>query len=199
MPFEKGESGNPAGRPRGSRNRATLLMEGWLADEAEAIGRKAIEMAKQGDMAAIRLCMDRLSPARKGEPVAFELPPLDKPADSVAAAEIVAAVAAGELTPSEAAELAKVIDVYVRAIATKAFDERLTKLEAPKQRRKPGPPNPVPRLRAWRCKLPVAETGGHCFATVLYNENTNSDVWRRRRPALSATAQRVCGSKSMGK
>jgi F0F1-type ATP synthase gamma subunit len=135
MPFEKGESGNPAGRPRGSRNRATLLMESLLADDAEAIGRKAIEMAKQGDMAAIRLCMDRLAPAPKGEPVAFELPPLEKPADSVAAAaEIVAAVAAGELTPSEAAELAKVIDVYVRAIATKAFDERLAKLEATTQR-----------------------------------------------------------------
>jgi hypothetical protein len=131
MPFEKGESGNPAGRPRGSRNRATLLMEGLLADDAEAIGRKAIAMAKQGDMAAIRLCMDRLAPARKGEPVAFELPPLDKPADSVAAAaEIVAGVAAGELTPSEAADLAKVVDIYVRAIATQAFDERLTKLEA---------------------------------------------------------------------
>ena len=130
MPFRKGESGNPAGRPRGSRNRATLLMESLLADDAEAIGRKAIEMAKQGDMAAIRLCMDRLSPPRKGEPVAFELPPLDKPADSVAAAAtIVAAVAAGELTPSEGADLAKVIDVYVRAIETKAFDERLTKLE----------------------------------------------------------------------
>jgi hypothetical protein len=129
MPFEKGER-NPAGRPRGSRNRATLLMEGLLADDAEAIGRKAIAMAKQGDMAAIRLCMDRLVPARKGEPVAFELPPLNKPADSVAAAaEIVAAVAAGELTPSEAADLAKVVDVYVRAIATQAFDERLTKLE----------------------------------------------------------------------
>ena len=135
MPFEKGESGNPAGRPRGSRNRATLLMESLLADDAEAIGRKAIAMAKQGDMAAIRLCTDRLAPARKGEPVAFELPPLDKPADSVAAAaEIVAAVAAGELTPSEAADLAKVIDVYVRAVATKAFDERLTKLEATAQR-----------------------------------------------------------------
>jgi hypothetical protein len=106
-------------------------MEGLLADDAEAIGRKAIAMAKQGDMAAIRLCMDRLSPPRKDEPVAFELPPLDKPADSVAAAaEIAAAVAAGELTPSEAADLAKVIDIYVRAIATTAFDERLTKLEA---------------------------------------------------------------------
>jgi hypothetical protein len=117
MPFEKGESGNPAGRPRGSRNRTALLMENLLGYEAEAIGRKAVEMAIKGDMAAIRLCMDRLAPARKDEPVAFELPPLEKPADSVAAAAtLVAAVAEGELTPSEAAQLAKVIKVYVRSM-----------------------------------------------------------------------------------
>jgi hypothetical protein len=130
MPFEKGESGNPAGRPRGSRNRIALLMENLLSYEAEAIGRKAVEMAIKGDMAAIRLCMDRLAPARKEESVAFELPPLEKPADSVAAAAtLVAAVAEGELTPSEAAQLAKVIEVYVRAIETKVFDERLASLE----------------------------------------------------------------------
>jgi hypothetical protein len=130
MPFEKGESGNPAGRPRGSRNRTALLMENLLSYEAEAIGRKAVEMAIKGDMAAIRLCMDRLAPPRKEEPIAFELPPLEKPADSVAAAAtLVAAVAEGELTPSEAAQLAKVIEVYVRAIETKIFDERLASLE----------------------------------------------------------------------
>jgi hypothetical protein len=130
MPFEKGESGNPAGRPRGARNRATLLMQNLLADDAEAIGRKAIEMAIAGDLAAIRLCMDRLAPVRKDEPVAFELPPIEKPADIVAAtASIVAAVVAGDLTPSQAAEVSKVIDVHVRALESKGFDERLTKLE----------------------------------------------------------------------
>jgi hypothetical protein len=131
MPFEKGESGNAAGRPRGARNRATLLVQNLLAEEAEAIGRKAVEMAKGGDLAAIRLCMARLAPARKDELVAFELPPIEKAADGVAAAaSIVAAVAAGELTPSQAAELCKVIDVYVRALDSKGFDERLTKLES---------------------------------------------------------------------
>ncbi len=130
MPFEKGESGNPAGRPRGARNQATLLMQNLLADDAEAIGRKAIEMAKAGDLAAIRLCMDRLAPARKDEPVAFEFPPIEKPADIVAAtACIVAAVAAGELTPSQAAVLSKVIDVHVRALDSKGFNERLAELE----------------------------------------------------------------------
>jgi hypothetical protein len=130
MQFQKGESGNPAGRPRGSRSRATILLQNLLEDDAEAIGRKAIDMAKHGDIAAIRMCMDRLAPARKDEAVVLELPPLDTAADTVAAAAtIVAAVAAGDLAPSQAADLAKVIDIYVRALATRSFEERLAKLE----------------------------------------------------------------------
>jgi Family of unknown function (DUF5681) len=112
MQFQKGQSGNPAGRPRGSRNRTTILMQGLLAERAEAIGRKVIQLAEDGDMAAIRICVDRLAPAPRDEPVDIKLPPLEKPADSVAAAAtIVAGVAAGDLTPSQAAQLAKVIDV----------------------------------------------------------------------------------------
>ena len=131
MPFQKGESGNPAGRPRGARNRTTVLLENLLAEDAEAIARKAIELAKAGETAALRMCLDRLVPVRKDEPVVFDLPPLETAADSVAAAtRIVAAVAAGDLTPSEAMDLAKVIDVYVGALATKGFEERLNKLES---------------------------------------------------------------------
>jgi hypothetical protein len=137
MQFQKGESGNPAGRPRGARNRTTILLQKLLEDDGEALARKAIDLAKGGDLAALRMCMDRLMPARKHEPVAFELPQLDTAADTVtAAATIVAAVAAGELTPSEAADIAKVVDIYVRALATQGFEERLAKLE--------GSPAPVP-------------------------------------------------------
>jgi F0F1-type ATP synthase gamma subunit len=131
MPFQKGESGNPAGRPRGARNRTTVLLENLFAEDAEAIARKAIELAKAGEIAALRMCLDRLVPARKDEPVVFDLQPLDTAADSVAAAaRIVAAVADGDLTPSEAMDVAKVIDVYVGALATKGFEERLNKLES---------------------------------------------------------------------
>ena len=131
MQFAKGQSGNPAGRPRGSRNKATILLQNLLEDDAEAIARKAIDMAKSGDIAAIRICIDRLAPARKSDAIVFELPPLDKAADTVAAvASIVAAVAAGDLTPPEAADLAKVIDIYVRALATTSFEQRLAKLES---------------------------------------------------------------------
>ena len=128
MQFQRGESGNPAGRPRGSRNRTTILMRDLLAGRAEAIGQKLVELAENGDIAAIRICMERLAPAGKDDPVDVGLPPIEKPADSAAQA-IVAAVAAGDLTAAEAAGLAKVVDVYVRAVETKGFDERLTKLE----------------------------------------------------------------------
>jgi hypothetical protein len=77
MQWQKGQSGNPAGRPRGSRNKTTMLMQNLLEDEAEAIARKAIEMAKAGDMAAIRVCMDRLAPARRGAAISCELPPVE--------------------------------------------------------------------------------------------------------------------------
>ena len=85
MQFQKGQSGNPAGRPRGSRNKTTVLLQNLLEGEAEAIARKAIEMAKDGDMAAIRVCMDRLASIRRKDPIAFELPPMDKARDTVAA------------------------------------------------------------------------------------------------------------------
>jgi hypothetical protein len=130
MQFQKGESGNPAGRPRGSLNRTTVLMQSLLEANAEAIARKAIDLATGGDLTAIRICFDRLVPARKHEPIALELPRLDTAADTVTAAStIVAAVAAGELAPSEAADIAKAVDIYVRALATQQFEERLAKLE----------------------------------------------------------------------
>jgi hypothetical protein len=130
MTFHKGESGNPAGRPRGARNRTTVLMQSLLEANAEAIARKAIDLATGGDLTAIRICFDRLVPARKDDAVALELPPLKSAADTVTAAStIVAAVAAGELAPSEAADIAKAVDIYVRALATQQFEERLAKLE----------------------------------------------------------------------
>jgi hypothetical protein len=74
--------------------------------------------------------MDRLVPAIKDQPIAVELPSIEKPADSVeAAASIAAAVAAGDLTATEAAQLAKIVEVYVRALDSRGFNERLSKLE----------------------------------------------------------------------
>src|SRR6476620_3070989 len=100
---KQGQSGNPNGRATGSRNRATLAIEALLEGEAEALTRKAIELAKAGDMQALRLCMDRLAPPRKDSPVAFDLPGTKSLSDAVPAmGALVKAVGHGDLTPTEA-------------------------------------------------------------------------------------------------
>jgi hypothetical protein len=69
MTHKPGQSGNPYGRPRGARNRATVVAERLLDGEADALTRKAIELAKEGDTTALRLCIERILPARKDRPV----------------------------------------------------------------------------------------------------------------------------------
>jgi hypothetical protein len=128
--WRKGASGNRAGKPRGTRHKATLAAETLLEGEAEALSRKAVDLALKGDVSALRLCLDRIVPPRKDRPVCFELPKMIESKDAVtASAAIVAAVAAGELTPTEAAELSKVIDGYARTLQAVEFEARLTKLE----------------------------------------------------------------------
>jgi Family of unknown function (DUF5681) len=95
MPFQKGQSGNPLGRPPGARSKATLIAESLLQGEAEAMTRLAIEPAKAGDMAALPMCLDRLAPPCRRRTIEFELPRLASAEDAGSAlAAITAAVGA---------------------------------------------------------------------------------------------------------
>ena len=130
MQFQKGQSGNPLGRPPGTRNKRTIAAEKLFDEDAEALTRVAIDLAKEGDMAALRLCMDRICAPNRHRPAAFNLPQLAVAADAVGAmATIVQAVADGELSPSEASELAKVVQGYSHALTTNDHDKRLAYLE----------------------------------------------------------------------
>lgn len=128
--WKKGQSGNPAGCPRGSRHKATLAIEALLDGEGEALTRKAIEMAKGGDQTAMKLVLDRIVSPRKDRPVKFELPPIETAADAAkASTAIIAGVAAGDITPVEASELSKLIETHVRVLEANVFEERLRQLE----------------------------------------------------------------------
>ena len=118
-PFVKGRSGNPIGRRYGSRNKKTLAAAVLLEGEAEALTRKAVELALEGDLTALRLCIERILPPCRERPVKFTLPPIESSEDiSVAMNAVTAAIARGIITPGEAERIANVIDTFARAIAT---------------------------------------------------------------------------------
>lgn len=122
-------AGNP-GRPKGARTRATMAAEALLDGEAEGLTRKAVEMALAGDNVALRLCLERLVPPRRDRPIVFDLPVISSAADHpTALAAVLAAVAAGELTPSEAEAFANIMELHRRAIETAEHDARLAALE----------------------------------------------------------------------
>jgi hypothetical protein len=128
--FKPGQSGNPNGRPKGSLNATTLAAQALLDGEAEILTRKAIELAKGGDLTALRLCMDRLLPPRKDRPVSLDLPRIDSARDVPnAISALLVAVAAGELTPSDAVKVTKLLDVYARAVEINELAERVDNLE----------------------------------------------------------------------
>ena len=126
-PFQKG---NP-GRPKGAQNRTTRLIEALLEGEAEAIGRKCIERAKEGDSVALRLAMERIAPVGRSKPVHFKMPALETAADlAKALGAVLTATSRGEITPDEAVSVAQLLEFKRKSFETIEIEERLAALEA---------------------------------------------------------------------
>ena len=126
-PFQQG---NP-GRPKGAQNRTTRLIEALLEGEAEAIGRKCIERAKEGDPVALRLAMERIAPIGRGRPVHFKMPALGTAAGLLKAlGAVLTATSKGEITPEEAVSVAQVVEIRRKSFETLEIEERLASLEA---------------------------------------------------------------------
>jgi len=118
------------GRPKGARNKTTLAVEAMLDGEAEAITRKAIDMAMEGDGPAIRLCLERLLPARKDTPVVFALPHIETALDAVTASTaLLAAVASGDVTPEEAGKVMGLLTAHKQLVEVCDLEARLQRLE----------------------------------------------------------------------
>jgi len=124
MRFQPGHSGNPAGRPPGSLNKTTLAAQEALAERGEEIVTGIMDRAKNGEPAAMRLCMERLAPTGRNRPIAIDLPVIRTPEDAQAAVGVVtAALAAGKLSISEASGFIALIDRMLR------LAERMWKFE----------------------------------------------------------------------
>jgi len=121
------------GNSQGSKpslNRKTKAVEALLDGEATAITCKVIEKALEGDMPALRLCFDRILPARRDRPMGFEMPKIETAADAAkASSAVLAACAAGDLLPSEAAEVMDLVATHIRTLELTEIEARLTAVE----------------------------------------------------------------------
>lgn len=128
--WKKGQSGNLAGRPPGSRNKTTIAVQALLQGQAEKLTQKAIESALEGDMAALKLCIDRIVPAIKELPLNFKIPTSVNAEDlPKITSSLLKAVSSGEILPTEAEKISKLISVHREAIELADFDSRLKALE----------------------------------------------------------------------
>lgn len=119
------------GRTPGSRNKTTVAVEALLEGEHEALTRAAIDKALDGDTTALRLCLDRIAPPRKDSPVCFDLPDIRTVEDAVGASSaLLAAVAAGEVTPDEAGRVMALLTSHKQLVETCDLESRLAALEA---------------------------------------------------------------------
>ena len=122
-------AGNP-GKPKGTRHKATRAALALLDGEAEALTRKAVELALEGDGAALRLCLERIAPPRRDAPVTFDLPRMETARDAATAAgAVLEAVAQGDLTPTEGAHITALVETFRRTLETSELEARVAALE----------------------------------------------------------------------
>ena len=128
--FKPGQSGNPNGRPKGALNKASQAIRALMEGEAEELGRVAIHKALEGDMTALRLCMERMLPAAKDTHIQFELPVMSNASEAAVAAQaVLKAVSEGEVTPLEGATVMGLVESYRRTLEVTELEERLVQVE----------------------------------------------------------------------
>lgn len=129
-PFEKGNRANPHGRPAGSKNAALVALDALGTDAAQDLLKTVIQEARNGDMAAARIILDRVWPARKGRLITFTMSKVESAADvAKALSGVLEAVANGLLSIEEGQGLAAILESQRKTLELTEIEERLTMLE----------------------------------------------------------------------
>lgn len=119
-----------SGKPKGARHKVSLAVEAMLEGQQEALTQAAIDKALEGDVTALRLCIDRIAPPRKDAPISFDLPDIETANDAAEAARaILKALSEGDVTPLEAASVMGVVEQFRRTLETTELERRIAALE----------------------------------------------------------------------
>ena len=128
--FAPGCSGNPAGMKLGTRHRTARLVQRMMSGDAEDVVKAVVAAAKEGDMTAARLVLDRIAPLCRGRRVRLVLPPINGAADVVqASAVIIDCMSRGIISAEEAQAAAAVLDHHRKAVETLDLERRIAALE----------------------------------------------------------------------
>lgn len=126
--FQKGQSGNPKGKPRGCKHGSTKLRDA-ITNDLHAIVAVMIDKAKGGDTAAAALLFSRtlppLRPQSEASDVQLNGKTLNERAESIAAATL-----AGQISTTTAGEMMTLLTQQARIIETSELAERLERIEA---------------------------------------------------------------------
>lgn len=128
--FRKGKSGNPSGRPQGTRNNATVLAERLLEDQTREICAAVVAEARTGNMQAAKIVLDRILPTKKDRPIRIDLPEMNSSTDLANSMScVINAVGSGQISPSEGEAIARIIDIHAKTLELNEFEQRLSALE----------------------------------------------------------------------
>lgn len=127
-PFEPGNSFGK-GRPKGSRNKNQAPGQHILDQYGEHVLHKCVALALQGHAVALRLCMERISPARREAYIRLNLPAIESAQDvNCAADQVTQAIRRGQMTPSQGATMMHLLERRSRVIERADFESRLLKV-----------------------------------------------------------------------
>jgi hypothetical protein len=175
--YAKGVSGNPAGRPKGSRNRATLVAEALVEERAEPLTAKMIELAEAGDAALLRLFFNAIIPPARDAAVELDVPAGKELDFDEVFRRTARALFDGEITPDQALRIGRFLSLALRVKEQKskeAYREAKLRLEAQKQAAPPAKRQyfsrekasvaPAPRTTARR-EAEAAPVSGQYFSS----------------------------------
>ena len=128
MPFQKGQSGNPAGKPKGCSKRVQLLNQ-LVMPAREEIVKKAIELAMDGNETMLKFLLERMLPARpKEEPIELEQELTGSMAEQ--AGQIMEFMTSGAIAVADGTAMLSGLTSRCRIVETTELLERVEALEA---------------------------------------------------------------------
>ncbi len=125
MAYKIGESGNKKGRPAGKS--PAILLRQAITGAMPSIIKMLVDAAKEGDIQAAKVLIDRVCPVLRPQAMSVDLPAGGSLADK--GNRIIKSMMAGELAPDVGSQLLSALHVQAGTIDMTDVAQRLERIE----------------------------------------------------------------------